>query len=126
MQLAAVLSLLAVFLSCMGLYAAIAYAVSERRHELAVRLALGATRRDIVSQVVRDPLRTTVVGVAIGLPCVYLLMQGLSSLLFQVATFDVPTVLGAAALLLAVGLLAGVPAALRAASIDPQEALQCP
>jgi hypothetical protein len=122
--LAAVLSLLAVFLSCLGLYAAVAYAVSERRHELAVRLALGATGRDILGLVVRDPLRTTAMGIVIGTPCVYLLMQGLSSLLFDVASFDAPTVLGAAALLLIVGALASIPSAVRAASIDPQEALQ--
>jgi predicted permease len=123
-SLAAVLSLLAVFLSCMGLYAAVAYAVSERRHEFAVRLALGATGRDIIGEVIRDPLRTTAIGIAIGLPCVYLLMQALSSLLFHVGSFDVPTVCGAAVLLLGVGTLAGIPAAFRVASIDPQESLQ--
>lgn len=123
--LAATLSLLAVFLSCLGLYAAMAYAVSERRQELAVRLALGATGRDIVGQVVGDSLRTTALGISIGLPCIYALMPGLSSLLFGVAPFDVPTVLSAAALLLGVGALAGVPVARRAASIEPQEALHC-
>jgi predicted permease len=122
--LAAVLSFLAVFLSCLGLHGAVAYAISEREHEMALRLALGAGRGDIMRLVVRAPLQTTVLGIVVGAPGAYALMQGLSALLYGVAPFDTLTILPAAALLLGVGTLAGIPAALRAASIDPQEALR--
>jgi ABC-type antimicrobial peptide transport system permease subunit len=107
------------------LYGAVAYAVSERRSELAVRLALGATRSDIVRLMLGDPLRTAAIGIVVGLPAVYGLMHALSSLLFGVAPFDVWTMLACAGGLLGIAAAAALLPARRAAGIDPLEALKC-
>ena len=86
--IAAVLSLLAVLLACAGLYGAVAYGVSQRSTELAVRMALGAAPRQIASLILADPLRTTLAGIAAGIPASYLVMRSARSLLFEVAAFD--------------------------------------
>ena len=66
--IAASLTLLALCLSCAGVYSTVAFAVSERRTELAVRLALGATTRDVLRAVVRGPVRVALVGIVIAVP----------------------------------------------------------
>jgi predicted permease len=122
--LAGALSALAIFLSCGGLYGSVAYSVSERRSELAVRLALGATRTDIVRLMLGTPLRTAAVGLIVGVPAVYVAMRGVSSLLFGVAPFDMWTLLACSGALLIVVTAAVVWPARRAARIDPLEALK--
>ena len=123
-RLAAVLSSLALFLSCAGLYAAVAYGVSERRGEMAVRLALGATSRDIVSLVLRDPLRTTTLGIIVGVPAAYAAMRSISALLFGVAPFDIVTMAACALALIGITTAAALWPARRAAAINPQECLK--
>ena len=123
-SLAAVLSALALFLSCTALYGAVAYAVAERRGELAVRLALGASRRDILRLVLVDPVRTAVAGILLGLPAAYLVLRSLSAMLFGVEPFDLPTLLASAGWLLLVTVLAAVRPARRAAAVDPLECLR--
>ena len=91
--IAASLTLLALCLSFAGVYSTVAYAVSERRNELAVRLAgrlvsRRAARRDKRSCCV------ALVGIVIAVPCAYALMRTISALLFGVAPFDVATILG--------------------------------
>jgi predicted permease len=122
--LAGVLSSLALFLSCGGLFAAVAYAVSERHSELAVRLALGATARDIVLLVLTDPLRMTAIGLILGIPGAYATMRAVDALLFEVAPFDLATIAGSGIALMAVATVAAVLPARRAATIDPQECLK--
>ena len=119
-----VLSSLALLLACAGLHAAVAYAVSQRRGELAVRLALGASSRDVVSLILRDPLMTTLIGIAAGVPGAYLVMRSAASLLFGVAPFDLPTIVISATGLVAVGLIAAAWPARRALTIDPVAALR--
>ena len=123
-SLAGVLSALALFLSCTALYGAVVYAVAERRPELAVRSALGASRRDIVRLVLGDPLKTAATGILIGLPAAYLVLRSLSALLFGIAPFDAPTLLACAACLLLTTALAAIRPAQRAAAVDPLECLR--
>ena len=123
-SLAGVLSALALFLSCTALYGAVVYAVAERRAELAVRSALGASRRDIVRLVLRDPLRTAGAGILLGLPAAYLMLRFLSALLFGVGPFDLPTLLTGAVCLLLVTALSAIRPAQRAAAVDPLECLR--
>jgi predicted permease len=123
--LASGLSGLALFLSCAGLYGAVAYAASERRHELAVRLALGATRGDLVRMMVSDPLKVAAVGIAAGVPVVYAVMRGLSALLYGISPFDAVTLAACAGGLLVVAAAAAFWPARRASAIAPVECLKC-
>jgi hypothetical protein len=118
------LSALALILACAGLYAAVAYGVSQRRGELAVRIALGASPRDLMSLVLRDPLVTTVVGIAAGVPGAYIVMRSAASLLFGVSPFDLPTIGLCGIALVTVGVLAAAWPARRALAIDPVAALR--
>jgi predicted permease len=122
--IATVLSLLAVTLACAGLYGAVAYGVSQRTSELAVRIALGATPRRIASLILSDPLRTTIAGVAAGIPASYLVMQSAGSLLFEVDAFDPLTILTCAALLLVAATAAALWPACLATRIDPVRAFR--
>jgi putative ABC transport system permease protein len=121
---AAALAVLALILSCAGVYATVAFAVSERRRELAVRFALGATRRDVERLVLRGPLRVALFGIAAAVPCAYALMRAISTLLFDVPAFDAWMVAACGLGLLLVAALAAAVPAWRATSIDPQECLR--
>jgi ABC-type antimicrobial peptide transport system permease subunit len=123
-SVAAGLALLALVLSCAGVYATVAFAVSERRREFAVRFALGATARDVARLVVRGPMRIAVAGIVLAMPAAYALMRGISTLLFGVPPFDVPLMLGCGLGLMAIAAIAAAVPAWRAASIDPQECLR--
>lgn len=123
-QLASILAGLALFLSCAGLYAAVAYGVSARRPELAVRLALGATGQDIVRLVLRDPLRATLIGLILGIPGAYAIMRATAALLFGVNPSGITSVAVCGLALLAIAVGAALWAARRAAAIDPQECLK--
>jgi putative ABC transport system permease protein len=116
---------LALVLALVGLYGVMAYTVNQRRKELGVRAALGASASGLLRLVLTDGLRMTVIGAAIGL----LLASGLSRLmtahLFQVEAIDPVVYAGVTVLLVAVACLAcGVPA-FRAARVDPAGALRC-
>ena len=123
-SVAAGLALLALVLSCAGVYATVAFVVSERRHELALRFALGATTRDVARLVVRGPMRVALVGIVLAVPAAYALMRGISTLLFGVPPFDVPLVLGCGVGLMAIAAIAAALPAWRASAIDPQECLR--
>lgn len=121
---ALVLSCVGVFLSCAGLYAAVAYATAERGAELAVRIALGATRTDIVSLVLREPVRVALAGICIGLPGAYGILRAASSLLYGIDPLDIPSVAMACVVLIAAVAAAAVGPAVRAGRIDPLAALR--
>ena len=118
------LGLLALMLAAVGLYSVIAYNVTQRRHELGVRLALGAERARIVRMVVTEGLRTALTGVLIG--SFFALAGGrwIAPLLFHQSPRD-PLVFAAVTIaLLGVAIAASWIPALRAGSMDPKAALQ--
>ena len=115
---------LALLLSCIGLYGLMAYHVARRTGEIAVRMALGATRGHIVGPVLREALLLTVVGLAIGVPVAFTLTKYVRSQLYGVQPNDPVTFISAAVLLIVVAVLAAWIPARRAAKVDPMQALR--
>ena len=107
-----------------GTHAVVSFLVVQRTQEIGVRIALGATPARIAGLVLQDALRWTVTGVAIGLAGATITARSLRSILFQVKAEN-PVLLTAAALtLVAIALIAAALPSLRAAHIDPVEALR--
>ena len=123
-RLLSAFAVLALVLASVGLYGVLGYAVARRTAEIGVRLALGATRRDILQGVLRRSLALVGAGLAIGLPATALLSRPLTGLLYGVAPTDPRILAAASACLLAVGLAAAAVPALRAARVDPLVALR--
>ncbi|BAH37102.1 MAG TPA: hypothetical protein DGD08_16820 [Gemmatimonas aurantiaca] len=118
------LGVLALVLACGGLSAIIAYDVTRRAHELAVRLALGARNQAIVRLVFMDTMRISVLGVGIGVALTILLAPYLQSQLFETPARDVRAILIAAITLLVAAAVAAWVPAMRAAHIPPARALR--
>jgi putative ABC transport system permease protein len=114
----------ALVLAAVGIYGVMAYGVSRRRHEIGVRLALGARRADVLRLVVGQGLALALAGVAAGLVLGLGLTRALSGLLYGVSRTDPAVFAGLSALLVAVALLASWLPARRAAGIDPMRALR--
>ena len=119
------LAALALGLASLGLYGVMSYAVEQRTHEIGVRVALGAGRRDVLGLVLRRCLTLAVVGIAIGLVLSIPVGLAIQSQLFGVSGIDPPAYLGVSLVLLAVAALAGYVPARRAMRIDPMVALRC-
>jgi predicted permease len=115
---------MALLLGIVGLYGVIAYSVSQRTHEIGIRMALGAGKSDIVRMVIATAIRLALVGVAIGLAGALGFARFLSSLLYGVKATDPPTLVAVALLLIAVAFLASYVPAQRAAKLDPMMALR--
>jgi len=125
--LAIVLGLFAVIalvLAGIGLYGVMAYSVSQRVREFGIRLALGASARQIIDQVLRQGIRLVLIGIAAGVVVAGLATRFLESLLFRVTATDPLTFAAVAVLLAAVALLACLVPALRAVRIEPTVALR--
>lgn len=117
-------AVVAAILAAVGLYGVMAYSVSQRTHELGIRMALGAQRSNILKLVVVHGLKLAAIGVAIGLFGAFALTRVIESLLFGISTTD-PTTFGAIALLLLlVSLLSSFIPARRATKVDPMTALR--
>jgi ABC-type antimicrobial peptide transport system permease subunit len=115
---------IALLLAAIGLYSVIAYSVAQRTRELGVRIALGATRADVMRLVVGGGVRFALVGIAIGSLIALWASRWIEPLLFNQAARD-PVIIGAAAtLLLVVAVIAAARPALRAASVNPSQVLQ--
>jgi predicted permease len=114
----------ALILASLGIYALISYSVNQRTQEIGIRMALGASARDVQSRIIGQTLRLAAIGMAIGAVCSWLLVRGASSLLFGVTPRDPQTFLGMVIVLTMVALLAGYLPARRASRIDPMIALR--
>jgi len=114
----------AILLAAVGVYGLLSYAVTCRMHEFGVRMALGATRGDLLRLVVGEGLRLALVGVAIGVPIAFVLAGSLRALLFEVSPNDPLTYLAVAVLLLLVAVVACLQPARRATHVDPAAALR--
>ncbi|MBL8961234.1 MAG: ABC transporter permease [Gemmatimonadetes bacterium] len=114
----------ALALALMGIYGVMSFAVAQRTRELGVRMALGATRQQVVAMVLGESARLAVAGLAIGLVGAVAFTRTLRSMLYETTTTDPPTYAVMAVLLLATALLAGWIPARRAARIDPSGALR--
>jgi predicted permease len=123
--LVALFALLAATLATVGLYGVMAYSVSQRTHEIGVRMALGASSRSILAIFVGDGLRMTLLGLALGVAIALIATRLLASRLFGVTSSDPLTFFGVGALLMLVAVAASYIPARRASRVDPLVALRC-
>jgi len=114
----------AVALAAVGLYGVLAFVVSQRRREIGVRIALGATARDVIANILGEGLRVAGLGMILGLAASLASTRLLSALLFGIGPTDVVTFASAAALLALVAVAASLVPALRATRVDPLIALR--
>jgi predicted permease len=114
---------IALLLAAVGIYGVISYLVVQRTHEIGVRMALGAQRRDVMRMVVGHALKLVGVGAVVGLVLAFLSTRALVALLYSVSAFDLATFLFVTITLAAVALLASYIPALRATRADPMIAL---
>jgi putative ABC transport system permease protein len=117
-------SAIALLLAAIGIYGVMAYSVSQRTQEIGVRVALGATTRNVLAMVVGEGFKMTVIGLGVGLTGAFWLTRWMSTLLFEVSATDPFTFAMVGVGLTAVGLLACFVPARRAAKVDPMIALR--
>jgi putative ABC transport system permease protein len=123
-QLLGAFAVLALLLAAIGLYGLMAYSVTQRTNEIGIRIALGASREDILRLILKHGSRLALAGIAIGLVASVAATRVLSDMLFSVSPKDPGTFIAIALLLLAVVLLACYIPARRAAKLDPIVALR--
>jgi predicted permease len=124
MEMVGLFALTALLLAGLGIYGVISYIVSERTHEIGIRLALGAQSRNILGMVLRQGLGLALVGTAVGLVCALIVSHLMAGLLYGVRPTDPLTFAGVALLLIGVALLACYIPARRAIRVDPLVALR--
>jgi ABC-type antimicrobial peptide transport system permease subunit len=117
-------AVLALVLASLGIYGLISYSVNQRTQEIGIRMAIGASARDVQRQIIAQTMSLAVVGMAIGALASWVVARGLRGLLFEVTATDPATFAGMLAVLTTVALIAGYLPARRASRIDPMVALR--
>ena len=112
-------------LAAIGLYGVMSYAVSQRTHELGVRMALGANPKDVLALVMKEGLRLTLPGLVAGIAAALAAARLVGGMLFQVSAADPGTFAAAAVFLGLVAAIASYLPAVRATRLDPMRALRC-
>jgi putative ABC transport system permease protein len=124
MLLLGIFSCAALVLAAVGIYGMVSYSVSQRTHEMGIRLAIGAERRDVLLLVLGHGARVALLGIAVGIAAALGLTRLMSNLLFGVSATDPLTFAGVAMLLTLVALVASYIPARRAMRVDPMVALR--
>jgi putative ABC transport system permease protein len=124
MEMVALFALTALLLAGLGIYGTISYVVNEQRREIAIRLALGAQRGDILKMVLRRGLVLAAAGAGLGMAGALIVAHLMAGLLFGVSPTDLPTFAGVTVVLAAVALAASYIPALRAIRLNPVTTLQ--
>jgi len=115
---------LALLLASLGLYAVLSYGVAQRRREIGLRIALGANSGSVVGMIVKRGVVLTFAGLAVGLGLAWAATRAMSALLVGIGANDPATLAGVVGLLFLIALVASSVPALRAARVDPMEALR--
>jgi putative ABC transport system permease protein len=123
-QLLGIFAGVALLLAAMGIYGVISYSVGERSHELGLRMALGAQRKNVLRLVLRQAMMLSIVGVMIGVAASFAAAPLLAEFLYGVKPHDVLTMVVVSSVLIAVTFLASYIPARHATAIDPIETLR--
>lgn len=115
---------LAALLAAVGIYGVMAYSVTERTHQIGVRMALGAGSNDMLRMALLDGAKAASVGVVVGLAAAFALTRVMSSLLYNVSAADPMTFSGISALIVCVSVIASYIPARKASRVDPIVALR--
>jgi putative ABC transport system permease protein len=124
MTLLWIFSALALILSAVGIFGVMSYTVTRRTREMAIRMALGASRQEVLRLVLAEGLTVTLLGVAVGLAAAFAFSHVIASYLYGISSNDPLTMAMSSLLLIAVALLASYIPAHRAAKVDPLAALR--
>jgi putative ABC transport system permease protein len=124
MGMLGVFALIALVMASVGIYAVMSYAVTQRTHEIGIRMALGAQPGDILKMVVRQGMWLALIGVGLGLVASYWLMQAMTRILYSVSATDPLTFTAISLLLMLVAFTANYIPARRATKVDPMVALR--
>lgn len=119
MEMVGLFAVTALLLAALGIYGVISYIVSERTHEIGIRLALGADSKSILRMVLRQAIGLALAGAAVGLVGALIVSRSIAGLLYGVRPADPLTFAGVAVLLMGVALLASYIPARRAIWVDP-------
>jgi len=125
LEIVGLFAVIALVLAGIGIYGMLSYLVSERTHEIGIRLALGAERQTILHMLLRYGLGLAIIGASVGLACALLLSNFMASALYGIRPTDPITFGIVVVIFIAVALLASYLPARRATKVDPMVALRC-